>query len=82
MIGEPQRRCREMTHSRRFSTMPAMRASPQAGVHFTRAIAASEPPRTSVEGSSRRANHWIVARKITGFLQRQQCGYSCRNFGS
>ena len=31
VIGEPQRRWRETHHSKRFSTMPAMRASPHGG---------------------------------------------------
>ena len=82
VIGEPQRRWREMTHSRRFSTMPAMRCSPQEGVHFTFAIASRAPWRTSVVGRSSRTNHCTVARKMTGFLQRQQWGYSWRNFAS
>ena len=42
---------------------------------------ARRPGRRS-PGSSSRTNHWTVARKMTGFLQRQQCGYSCRKFGS
>ena len=36
VIGEPQRRCRDTHHSKRFSTIPAMRASPHGGTHGTR----------------------------------------------
>ena len=81
-MGEPQRLCREITHSRRFSTIPAIRASPHGGTHATRRMASRAPLLRSAVGSSNRMNHWTVARKITGFLQRQQCGYSWRNAGS
>ena len=79
MIGEPHRRWRETHHSNRFSTIPAMRASPQGGTHVAFAISASERARRSSRACG--AASWVramkycsVARKITGFLQRQQCG--------
>ncbi len=59
-----------------------MRAWPQWGTHWTRAISASASLRRSMralgEASSVRAmKYCLVARKITGCLHRQQCGYSC-----
>src|SRR6185295_478500 len=63
------------THqSGRSSSIEAMRVWPQEGNHFvflTTRSARERPPLASI-----RTNHCSVARKITGFLQRQQHGYS------
>jgi len=72
VIGTPQERWREMHQSGRWAIMPAMRSRPHAGIQRTRSIcssAASRSPPSSIE-----MNHWLVARKMTGCLQRQQCG--------
>ena len=49
-----------------------MRLRPQAGIHSTRSIASSDLRRRPVV--SIETNHCSVARKMTGCLQRQQCG--------
>ncbi len=70
-MGEPQSLWREIVHSRRFSTIAPIRFTPKAGTHSTFS-------RISVSARSRSAprsmNHWCVARKTTGLLQRQQWG--------
>ena len=72
VIGTPQERWREMHQSGRWAIIPAMRSRPHEGIQRTRSIcsrAAVRSPPCSIE-----MNHWLVARKITGCLQRQQCG--------
>ena len=50
-----------------------MRSLPQAGIHRTaESMARRALPRKSA--CSMLMNHWVVARKMTGFLQRQQWG--------
>ena len=71
-IGTPQVRWREMHQSGRFSIMPVMRCSPQAGVHCTFLMSRSACARSCA--CSMLMNHCGVARKITGVLWRQQCG--------
>ena len=71
-MGTPHSRWREMHQSGRPATMLRMRSSPQAGNHFTSAIAVSA--RSRRPSRSRPMNHWKVARKMIGFLQRQQTG--------
>jgi hypothetical protein len=61
-----------MHQSGRFSIMPWMRSRPQGGTHCTRSISASAVARMSA--ASIEMNHWGVARKSTGSLQRQQWG--------
>src|SRR3546814_1450558 len=70
-IGTPQVRWREIVQSGRPSIMPAMRASPQAGYHFTPLIASSASRRRLA--CSIEMNHCGVARNATGVLCRQQC---------
>ena len=72
-IGTPQARWREMHQSGRLSTMPRMRFRP--------GTAPSGWPRSRPAPSSRRRpapsigmNHCGVARKISGALERQECG--------
>ena len=69
-MGRPQRRWREMHQSARSRTMLVMRSPPQAGsqVTFSQAFTAS-----SLKASTEQ-NHWGVARKMMGCLQRQQWG--------
>ncbi len=84
-IGTPQTRCRETHQSGRFSTIPRMRSFPQAGTKPLRASISSmassaalrmvvRPRPGNSTSRSRPIHHWSVARKMTGFLQRQQCG--------
>ena len=77
MIGTPQARWREMHQSGRFSIMPWMRSLPQAGIQFTLSMLSSAFFRRSFV--SMEMNHCSVARKMTGFLQRQQCGIGVRD---
>ena len=61
-----------MHQSGRCSSMLLMRTSPQPGcqvVCFTASSARFRPSFLSTE-----MNHWSVARKMTGSLQRQQQG--------
>ncbi len=74
-IGVPQVRWREMHHSGWFSIICAHALSPHAGVHATCGIFSTMLLRSRL--TSIAMNHCAVARKITGFLQRQQCGYEC-----
>ena len=75
-MGTPQTRWRDRHQSGRFSIIPRMRSRPQAGIQVVRSISASARARRlgGSLGSPRRANHWGVARNMTGSLQRQQCG--------
>ena len=84
-IGTPQARWREITQSGLLSIIPRMRFSPCGGTQRVTAIAASERwrsvspglgrPFASSSGWSMAMNHCGVLRKITGFLERQECGY-------
>ena len=87
VIGTPQARWREITQSGRLSIMPVMRFSPCAGTQRVTAMAASArlrsvssgfvvPPAAAI-GLSMAMNHCGVLRKITGFFERQECGYWC-----
>ena len=71
-IGTPHARWRLMHQSGRSPTMPPMRLIDQPGIHSTRSISRIAASRRCV--ASIETNHWSVARKITGCLQRQQCG--------
>ena len=75
-MGTPHTRWRDRHQSGRTSIMPRMRSRPQAGIQVVRSISASVRARRLLgsPSSPSRANHWVVARKMTGFLQRQQCG--------
>ena len=72
-MGTPHERWREMHQSGRSATMAPMRLDAHAGIHSTSfsiaAVAASRRPVLSMD-----TNHWLVARKMTGSWQRQQCG--------
>jgi hypothetical protein len=75
-MGTPQTRWREMHQSGRVAIMLEMRSSPQAGSQRTFLISSSArlrkvPPPIF---ASIDMNHCSVARKITGWWQRQQCG--------
>jgi hypothetical protein len=72
-MGTPQSRWREMHQSGRVAIMLWMRSWPQAGNHLTFAIASSARSRRR-PSPSRAMNHCSVARKMIGFLQRQQIG--------
>ena len=82
VIGTPQARWREITQSGRLSIMPVMRFSP-GGRHPARvldrgqrAMRARSPVRHWPAMSlSIAMNHCGVLRKITGFFERQECGY-------
>ena len=83
-MGTPQARWRDTTQSGRVSTMPVMRFSPCGGTQRVSPIAARAralsvlcPERSGTEkgtGWSKAMNHCGVARKITGFFERQECG--------
>ncbi len=83
VIGTPQARWRETTQSGRPSTMPRMRRSPDWGTHSVSPIALLASWRrlwlpllgTPLSGLSMAMNHCGVLRKMTGFLERQECGY-------
>jgi len=93
VIGTPQARWREITQSGRLAIMPVMRFSPCSGTHRVAAMAASARLRSvsdaatpecsanlmslDVMGLSIAMNHCGVLRKITGFFERQECGYWC-----
>ena len=83
-IGTPQARCREITQSGRLTIMPLMRFCPDGGTQRVCAIACSARARSvspglawpsSTIGLSIAMNHCGVLRKITGFFDRQECGY-------
>ena len=71
--GTPQYLCRERHQSGRSFTIAEILSFPAAGTHFTSCSIAliSFPLKPSL---SMDKNHCLVARKIIGFLQRQQCG--------
>ena len=69
--GTPQTLCRLMHQSDRSRTMLWMRSRPQSGIQRTSFSMTSRALSLNLETAM---NHWSVARKITGFLQRQQCG--------
>src|SRR5260370_38864010 len=89
--GTPQARWREITQSGRLSIMPVMRFWPEGGTHRVTVIARSALFRkvsdeanpesghhrmgVAVIGCSIAMNHCGVLRKITGFFERQECGY-------
>ena len=85
VIGTPQARWRETTQSGRPSTMPRMRFSPDCGTHSVSSIAFTASWRSvwlpllgmPLTGLSMAMNHCGVLRKMTGFLERQECGYWC-----
>ena len=87
VIGTPQARWREITQSGRLSIMPVMRFSPAGGTQRVAAMAVSArlrsvsptfaSPSAPAIGLSIAMNHCGVLRKITGFLERQECGYWC-----
>ncbi len=72
-IGTPQARWRETHQSGRLSTMPRIRLRPCAGTQRVASIAASALSR-SAPGPSIGMNHCGVARKISGALERHECG--------
>ena len=83
-IGTPQARWREITQSGRLSIMPLMRFWPAGGTHCVTEIACRARTRRvspdlalplSAIALSIAMNHCGVLRKITGFLERQECGY-------
>src|SRR5580700_125678 len=85
-IGTPQARWREITQSGLLLIMPLMRFSPDCGTHWVTEIACSARLRrvspdfalpSSAIGLSIAMNHCGVLRKITGFFERQECGYWC-----
>ena len=81
-IGTPQARWRETTQSGRFSIMPRRRFCPAAGTKRVSAIAFSARARSvsplpPIGLVSMWMNHCGVLRKMTGFLERQECGYWC-----
>ena len=85
-IGTPQARWREITQSGRLAIMPVMRFSPCGGTQRVTVIASQRAVRAAcrrccVPSSSIclsiAMNHCGVLRKITGFLERQECGYWC-----
>ena len=85
VIGTPQARWREITQSGRPSIMPVMRFCPCSGTQRVTLIAASARARSVSPGLawpsgpaislSIAMNHCGVLRKITGFFERQECGY-------
>ena len=85
VIGTPQARWREITQSGLLSIMPVMRFWPCAGTQRVTSIASSARwrsvspgtvlPSASAIGLSIAMNHCGVLRKITGFFERQECGY-------
>ncbi len=78
-IGTPQARCREITQSGRLSIMPLMRFSPCGGTQRVALMASSarwrKVSRCLSISLSIAMNHCGVLRKITGFFERQECGY-------
>ena len=78
VMGTPQARWRETTQSGRVSIIPVMRFSPCGGTHRVSPIAASARARSvsdlSFRPLSMAMNHCGVARKITGFFERHECG--------
>ncbi len=80
-MGTPQMRWRLMHQSGRVAIMLVMRSLPQAGSQTTLSISSMaswrkvvSEPSARLTGVSRPMNHCSVARKMTGWWQRQQCG--------
>ena len=76
-IGTPQARWRDSTQSGRSSIMARRRVWPAAGTKRVASMAASARLRSVVSSPSSLSmwtNHCGVLRKITGFLERQECG--------
>ena len=69
-MGRPQRRWRLMHQSLRSRIMLFIRSMPQPGTQRT----SSQAAQASSLKASTEQNHWGVARKMMGFLQRQQWG--------
>ena len=69
-MGRPQRRWRLMHQSARSRIMDFIRSMPQPGTQRT----SSQAAQASSLKESTEQNHWGVARKMMGFLQRQQWG--------
>ncbi len=80
-IGTPQARWREITQSGRDSIMPLMRFSPCGGTQRVTSMACMARARKVSPGRSislsMAMNHCGVLRKMTGFFERQECGYWC-----
>ena len=85
-MGTPQARWREITQSGRASIMPRRRFWPMAGTNSVSPMALQRSlaqglvaalARLSQSGLSMAMNHCGVLRKMTGFLERQECGYWC-----
>ena len=73
VIGTPQARWRLMHQSGRLATIEPIRLRPWSGTKCVASIAASAFSRI-FSGPSMRTNHCGVARKISGALDRQECG--------
>ena len=73
VIGTPQARWRLMHQSGRLATIEPSRLRPCSGTKCVFAIASSAFSRMR-SGPSRRMNQFGVARKISGALERQECG--------
>ena len=77
-MGTPQARWRDTTQSGRVSIMPVMRFSPCGGTQRVSPMAFSARARSVSDFSSKprsmAMNHCGVARKMTGFLERQEWG--------
>jgi len=71
-MGTPQSRWREMHQSGRVAIMLPIRSCPHAG--YQRTVAMASRARWRRPPVSRPMNHCSVARKMMGFLQRQQMG--------
>ena len=80
-MGTPHCRWRDSVQSGRLAIMPCRRAWPQAGKNCVFSTPRSAVARNDSDGFtpfqpctfSMPANHWMVARRITGVLCRQQC---------
>ena len=73
VIGTPQARWRLMHQSGRLATIEPKRLRPCSGTKCVAAIASSAFSRMR-SGPSSRMNQFGVARKISGALDRQECG--------
>ena len=72
-IGTPQARCRLMHQSGLVSIIERSRVLPRSGTNVVASMARSAVARRS-SSPSMGMNHWAVARKIKGALERQECG--------
>ena len=70
-MGTPQARCREMHQSGRISIIEL--GGPALGRHEAGLIDRREGPSRSPFAAIE-MNHWGVVRKISGALDRQECG--------